>query len=93
MVVGCTPQCAGFQRVPHCPSERMRVVIRHAALGFYYAGHRQWVLDPCAAMDLGTVKRAKELSHEESLGQVEVVAIYDGAAGEFVLPLERKEAA
>ena len=71
----------------------MRVLLRHAGIGLYYAGRKHWVGNPTAAMDLGTIERAVELSREESFEEMEVFVTYDDSACDLVLPLRRKTAA
>jgi hypothetical protein len=71
----------------------MRVLLRHAGIGLYYAGHKHWVGNPGAALDLKTIERAVELSREESFEHMEVFVSYDDPARELVLPLRRKAAA
>jgi len=71
----------------------MRVLLRHAGIGLYYAGHKHWVGDPGCALDLGTIERATELSRVESFEEMDVVVNYDDPSCELVLPLRRKKAA
>ena len=68
----------------------MRVVLKHAELGLYYAGHKHWVGDPDSALDLATIERATELSRDESFGEMDIVVTYDDPVCELVLPLRRK---
>jgi hypothetical protein len=71
----------------------MRVVLKHAELGLYYAGHKHWVGDPDSALDLATIERATELSRDESFGEMDIVVTYDHPVCELVLPLRRSEEA
>jgi hypothetical protein len=71
----------------------MRVTLRHAGIGLYYAGHKHWVGNPGAALDLGSIERAAELSRDESFEEMDIVATYDDPACELVLPVRRKSAA
>ena len=71
----------------------MRVVLKHAELGLYYAGHKHWVGDPDSALDLATIERATELSRDESFGEMDIVVTYDDPVCELVLPLRRSEQA
>jgi hypothetical protein len=71
----------------------MRVVLKHAELGLYYAGHKHWVGDPDSALDLATIERATELSRDESFGEMDIVVTYDDPACELVLPLRRSKEA
>jgi len=71
----------------------MKVLLRHAGIGLYYAGHKHWVGNPEAALDLGTVERATELSREEAFEEMDMVVTYDDPTCELVLPLRRKQAA
>jgi hypothetical protein len=68
----------------------VRVLLRHAGIGLYYAGRRHWVGDAGSALDLGTIERAAELSRAESFEEMDVVVTYDDPACELVLPLRRK---
>jgi hypothetical protein len=71
----------------------MRVVLKHAELGLYYAGHKHWVGNPDSALDLATIERATELSRDESFGEMDIVVTYDDPVCELVLPLRRSEEA
>jgi hypothetical protein len=71
----------------------MRVVLKHAELGLYYAGHKHWVGDPDSALDLATIERATELSRDESFAEMDIVVTYDDPICELVLPLRRSEEA
>ena len=68
----------------------MRVVLRHAGIGLYYAGRKHWVGSPASALDLETVERATELSRDESFEDMAIVVTYDDPTCELVLPLARK---
>jgi hypothetical protein len=68
----------------------MRVLLRHAGIGLYYAGHKHWVGDAGSALDLGTVERATELSREEAFEKMEVLVTYDDPVCELILPVGRK---
>jgi hypothetical protein len=70
----------------------MRVLLRHAGIGLYYAGRKHWVSNPASAKDLGTIERATELSRDESFEEMDVHVIYDDPTCELVLPLRRKRA-
>ena len=70
----------------------MRVVLRHAVIGLYYAGLKHWVGDPGSAMDLETIERATEVSRDESFEEMDIVVTYDDPTCELVLPLRRKRA-
>jgi hypothetical protein len=72
----------------------MRVLLRHAVIGLYYAGRKHWVGDPGSALDLATIERATELSREEEFGDMDILVTYDDPPCELVLPVRRsKEAA
>ncbi len=66
----------------------MRVVVRHSARGVYYAGYGRWVADPCEAIQFETVKRAEDLSRNESLDQVEVAVMFGDSSLDFVVPVK-----
>ena len=70
----------------------MRVVLRHAGIGLYYAGRKHWVGDAGSALDLETIERAAELSLEEDFEEMEIFVAYDDPFCELVLPLGRKRA-
>jgi hypothetical protein len=65
----------------------MRVVLRHAGIGLYYAGRKHWVGNPGSALDLETIERATELSRDESFEEMQIVVTCDDPARELVLPL------
>jgi hypothetical protein len=71
----------------------MRVFLRHAEMGLYYAGHKHWVGHPDAALDLGSIEQATELSREESFEEMDIVVTYDDPTCELVLPVTRKRPA
>ena len=68
----------------------MRVLLRHARIGLYYAGHKHCVVSSGPALDLETIERATELSRDESFEEMDIVVTYDDSCGELVLPLRRK---
>jgi hypothetical protein len=70
----------------------MRVILRHAGIGLYYAGRKHWVGEAGSALDLETIERATELSREEAFEEMEIIVTYDDPSCEMVLPLARKEA-
>jgi hypothetical protein len=71
----------------------MRVVLKHAGIGLYYAGRKHWVGDAGSALDLETIERATELSCDEPFGEMDVVVTYDDSGCERVLPLRRNREA
>jgi hypothetical protein len=71
----------------------MRVLLRHAGIGLYYAGRNHWVGNPGSALDLGTIERATEVGRAESVEDMEVFVAYDDPTCELVLPLRRNRAA
>ena len=79
----------------HCETSlsRMRVVLRHAGIGLYYAGRKHWVGNPESALDLETIERATELSRDESFEEMQLVVTYGDPYRELVLPLGRKREA
>jgi hypothetical protein len=69
----------------------MRVLLKHAVIGLYYAGHKHWVGNSDSALDLETIERATELSRDESFGDMDIVVTYDDNPGcELALPVRRK---
>ena len=68
----------------------MRVVLRHAGIGLYYAGRKHWVGKPDSALDLETIERATELSRDEAFVEMQILVTYDDPYRELVLPLGRK---
>ena len=68
----------------------MRVLLRHARIGLYYAGHKHWVGSSGPALDLETIERATELSREESFEEMDIVVTYDDPCRDLVLPLRLK---
>lgn len=71
--------------------KRMRVLLRHAWIGLYYAGRRHWVGDPSAAKDLCTIEQAFELSHDETFADMDIGVTYDDPSCELVLPARREK--
>ena len=71
----------------------MRVVLRHAEIGLYYAGRKHWVGNPDSALDLETIGCATELSRDEPFEEMQIVVTCDDSARELVLPLGRKKTA
>ena len=70
----------------------MRVVLRHAGIGLYYAGRKHWVGSCDSALDLETIKRATKLSLDEAFEEMEIAVIYDDPRRELVFPVPRKTA-
>ena len=70
----------------------MRVLLRHAVIGLYYAGRKHWVGNPDSALDLGTIERATELSRDESFEEMDIVVTSGDPTRELVLPLKRRGA-
>jgi hypothetical protein len=70
----------------------MRVLLRNARVGLYYAGRKHWVGKPEAAADLMTIEHATEVSADENFDQMEIVVDYDDPACGFVLPLKPRGA-
>ena len=71
-------------------NEGMRVVLRHAGMGLFYAGPKHWVGQSDAALDLKTVERATEVSREEAFEQMEVHVSFDEPDCDLVLPLKHR---
>ena len=71
----------------------MKVLLRHAGIGLYYAGHKHWVGNPSSALDLETIEHATEVSRNESFEEMEIRVTYDDSDGELVLPLKSKKPA
>ena len=71
----------------------MRVLLRHAVIGLYYAGRKHWVGNPGSALDLGTIERATELSRDEEFGDMDILVTYDDPSCELLLPLRRSKQA
>jgi hypothetical protein len=69
---------------------RMKVLLKHAGIGLYYAGRKHWVGDADSALDLETVERATELSRDESFMEMDIVVTYDEPGCELVLPLRQR---
>jgi hypothetical protein len=71
----------------------MRVRLRHARLGLYYAGRKHWVGNPDAALDLGSIEQAIEVGRNEDFERMEIVASFDGdSTCDFVVPLQARPA-
>jgi hypothetical protein len=70
----------------------MKVLLRNSRIGLYYAGRKHWVGKPDAAVDLGTIEHAAELSRDEDFAQMEILVDYGDPACELVLPLSTHKA-
>jgi hypothetical protein len=70
----------------------VRVLLRNARIGLYYAGRKHWVGKSDAAADLMSIERATELSADENFDQMEVLVDYGDPACELVLPLRPRSA-
>jgi hypothetical protein len=70
----------------------VRVLLRNARIGLYYAGRKHWVGKPEAAADLMTIERATELSADENFDQMEILVNYDDPGCELVIPLKPRSA-
>jgi hypothetical protein len=66
----------------------MRVLLRNSRIGLYYAGRKHWVGRSDAAVDLGTIERATELSRDENFDHMEIFLDYDDPSCGLVLPLK-----
>ncbi len=107
MVVGCYiwPLAAPWGEHPIAPrwakghvslgldSNGMRVILRHSTIGLYYAGPKHWVGNADAALDLGSIERAAEMSRAEDFRKMEIVVTYDEPECAMVLPVRRKKRA
>ena len=71
----------------------MQVILRHAGIDLYYAGHKHWVGNGDSALDLETIERATELSRDESFEEMDIVVTYDDPSCELVLPVRRQRKA
>jgi hypothetical protein len=70
----------------------MRVLLRHPAIGLYYAGRKHWVGDPGSALDLETIERAAELSRAEAFEEMDICVTYEDTSCDLILPIRRKRA-
>jgi hypothetical protein len=66
----------------------VKLLLRNARIGLYYAGRKHWVGKADAAADLMTVERATELSADENFDQMEILVDYGDPTCELVLPLK-----
>jgi len=55
----------------------MKVLLRHRETGFYFAGGRLWVAEPCRARDLKRVELATRIRRQRPLAPSEIVLAYD----------------
>jgi hypothetical protein len=65
----------------------MRVHLRHAQLGLYYAGRKHWVSNSDSALELETIERATEVSRQEDFARMEIVVSFDDPGCDLVLPI------
>jgi hypothetical protein len=70
----------------------MSVILRNSRIGLYYAGRKHWVGTPDAAVDLGTIEHATELSRDENFDEMEILVDYNDPNCELVLPLKPRRA-
>jgi hypothetical protein len=68
----------------------MRVLLRNARIGLYYAGRKHWVGKSEAAADLGTIERAAELSRDENFEQMEIFVDDSDPSCQLVIPLKTR---
>jgi hypothetical protein len=87
-----TPFAHFFDQCHILPAD-MRVLLRHAGMGLYYAGRKHWVGDPDSALDLGSIEQAAERSREEFFEEMDIVVTHDDPTCELVLPVRRKRPA
>ena len=66
----------------------MRVLLRNARIGLYYAGRKHWVGKSEAAADLGTIERAAELSRDEDFEQMEIFVDDRDPSCQLVIPVK-----
>ncbi len=71
----------------------MKVYLRQASDGLYYAGGDRWVHDPEHALELQTIKRATQVGNDLNLESLEVVISIGRPSGDWFLPLRRRQAA
>ena len=70
----------------------MKVLLRNARIGLYYAGRKHWVGKPDAAADLGTIERATELSRDEDFEQMEIFVDDRDTSCQLVIPVKPRSA-
>ncbi len=70
----------------------MKVLLRNARIGLYYAGPKHWVGRPDAAVDLQTMELATQVSRDEDFDQMEILVDYGDPTCELVLPLRARKA-
>ncbi len=70
----------------------MRVHLRHAHVGLFYAGRKHWVSNPDSALDLQTIERATELSRDEDFERMEIFVVFEDPICELVFPLAPRSA-
>jgi hypothetical protein len=66
----------------------MKVLLRNSRIGLYYAGRKHWVGKAEAAVDLGTIEHATELSREENFDEMDILVEYDDPICEQAFPLK-----
>jgi hypothetical protein len=69
----------------------MRVLLWHAGIGLYFAGHKHWVGHSAAALVFASVEQAIEASRDESFEEMAIVVNHDDPTCELVLPSRRKK--
>jgi len=66
----------------------MRVFLRNARIGLYYAGRKHWVGKLEGAADLGTIESAAELSRDENFEQMEIFVDDGDPSCQLVIPVK-----
>ncbi len=65
----------------------MRVYLRNARTGQYYASGHRWVSEPWQALDLEGLERASQLAFGEDITEAEVVLSYEDPVCQLAVPI------
>ncbi len=65
----------------------MKVLLRNAATGRYYAGDNAWASDKADALDLKQVERAIRLNSEQNIGATDVILRYERPPCTLAIPI------
>ena len=65
----------------------MKIILRDALTGLYYAGNQTWCAEASEAMEFDSIQTAASVAQEQKLETVNVVLRYEKPTCELVLPL------
>jgi hypothetical protein len=72
---------------------RMKILLRNAHTGHYYAGPGKWVPERAQALNLKQIERAIRLNSDENIGATDMVLAYEKPPCVLTLPISPKDQA